>query len=155
VTAVIQADAYGNTATNRVALPRESPWQVGKAVFWIGTWPLLWVAWAFLFRGGFCFRVMGLTLVRTDGRPAERWRCAWRALLVWLPVATLALLAAFLEMGYWSLWDVHDPYAWLLWLSDGCWWVALGLPVAYILMALGSPGRTLHDRLAGTYLVPR
>src|SRR5262249_54993866 len=32
------------------------------------TWPLLWVVWSFVMRGGLSFRLMGLSLVRPDGR---------------------------------------------------------------------------------------
>jgi hypothetical protein len=34
-------------------------------------------------------------------------------------------------------------------------WASLGLLVLFPVMAIRSPERTLHDRLAGTYLVPR
>ena len=49
---------------------------------------------AFLFRGGWTLSVLGMTLVRANGRKAWRIQCAWRALLVWGPVAALVCLSA-------------------------------------------------------------
>jgi hypothetical protein len=40
-------------------------------------------------------------------------------------------------------------------LSWLCWGAALALLLLYVALALRSPARGLHDRLAGTYLVPR
>jgi hypothetical protein len=41
---------------------------LGMAAF-LATWPGLWVLWAFLFRGGLSYRLMGIALVQQDGRP--------------------------------------------------------------------------------------
>jgi uncharacterized RDD family membrane protein YckC len=107
--------------------------------------PLLWVLGAFIFRGGLSYRLMKISLVTRTGSRALRLQCAWRALLVWAPVVFL--------LG-WSLWldNRHPELAWLSW---GSWCTALALLVLYALLALLSPTRPLHDRLAGTYLVPR
>jgi len=35
------------------------------------------------------------------------------------------------------------------------WWLALAAAAVYPVLALSSPPRSLHDRLAGTWLVPR
>jgi hypothetical protein len=94
------------------------------------------VLWAFLWRGGLSLRLLGLSLVGTDGHPAGRRRCAWRAVLVWAPVT--ALLACWIGLE---------------WQPAG--WATLALLALYVILALGSPERALHDRLAGTYLVPR
>jgi uncharacterized RDD family membrane protein YckC len=98
--------------------------------------PAVWIVWAFLWRGGLSLPLFGLSLVRADGQPARRLQCAWRAVVVWAPVT--ALLACWL---------------WLGWISSG--WDALVLLLLYVVLALWSPERALHDRLAGTYLVPR
>jgi hypothetical protein len=130
----------------------------GMAVFWfipLVAWPALWVVWAFLARGGLSYRMTGLALVRRDGRPAARWQCAWRALLVWTPVTGLLVLSFGLEERYWSAWEMGGAPRWLLDLASASWYAALLLLVAFVLMALWRPARTLHDRLAGTYLVPR
>jgi hypothetical protein len=95
---------------------------------------------ALLFRGGLILRALRVAVVRADGKPASRWRLCWRGVVSWLPVLT---------------WPVA-----LFWLKP-----ALGAPGAAILLiatvgglALCSilvPNRSLQDRLAGTFLVPR
>jgi hypothetical protein len=89
--------------------------------------------------------VTGLALVRSDSRPAERWRCAWRAAVAWAPVA--ALLAA-------SCWAAaqQTPRLTLAWTS---WVAAAALLASYPVLALALPARSVHDRLAGTWLVPK
>jgi hypothetical protein len=43
----------------------------------------------------------------------------------------------------------------MLRLSSAAWWAACATLTAYLVLALGWPTRGPHDRLAGTYLVPR
>jgi hypothetical protein len=100
------------------------------------TLTLLAVAWAFCFRGGWALRGSGLLLVRHDGRPASRLRCAWRALLLWAP-------AVFLTAAMGDSSSTAEQVALLL------------LMTAYVGLALLFPRRGPHDILAGTYLVPR
>src|SRR5581483_5854053 len=107
----------------------------------------------FLWRGGLSDRLLGLALVQSDGRPAARWRCAWRALLVWAPVTGLLIAAMWLEQDYWSAENAGAPAPWLARLSWVVSWSAWALLAAYAVLAVRSPGRGLHDRLAGTYLV--
>jgi len=107
--------------------------------------PILWIVWAFLLRGGITLRMMGLTLVRHDGFRAGRWRCAWRAVLLWAPLAILLYLALLLK--------VSDAEATTR--AQACWVLALIYLLACIGLALWSPTRSWHDRLAGTYLVPK
>ncbi len=111
----------------------------------LGSLVAAWVAWAFLTRGGFSFWLVGLTLLRGNGRKALRLQCAWRALLVWTPFVALLWLS-----GY-----VHERFAAAAWLAHGLSWLAIGLLLLYVLVALRYPDRALHDRLSGTYLVPR
>ncbi|HEY7154028.1 MAG TPA: protein kinase [Gemmataceae bacterium] len=118
-------------------------------------WPALWVVWAFLARGGFSYRMAGIALVRGDGRPASRLQCAWRALLVWTPLTGLLVLSLWLESRYWSAWELGDPPRWMLSLASASWYAALLLLAGYAILALWWPARMLHDRLAGTYRVPR
>jgi hypothetical protein len=130
----------------------------GIALFEMGMllgWPAVWVVWACLSLGGLSFRILGLSLVRWDGRPAGHLQCAWRALLLWAPVAALSLVSVWLEARYWSEWRPDGSPVWLLWLASLAWWTALVLFPVNLAVALWSPGRSLYDRLAGTYLVPR
>jgi hypothetical protein len=108
-------------------------------------------------RGGLTLRMTGICLVRADGRKAARWQCAWRAFLFWLPL--LVLLMASIALDYW-FWSTGEPrpsgvLAWLPWLSTVVWWAALLLLPLYAVLAIRSPMQSLHDRFAGTFLVPR
>jgi eukaryotic-like serine/threonine-protein kinase len=96
------------------------------------TWPILWVLWAFVARGGFSYRIAGLALVRRDGRPAARWQCARRALLVWLPVTALLIASVWLDAWYWMAWQPDDPRGWMLGLSQLTWWGGLGLLAVFV-----------------------
>ena len=111
----------------------------------LGFFPALWVVWAFAFRGGLGLRLAGLALVRGNGKDALRLQCAWRALLVWAPVVALPMLAVWI--------DVYHPA--LPWLSCALQGLFPLLLAGYAALALRFPARCLHDRLAGTYLVPR
>jgi hypothetical protein len=110
------------------------------------------IVWAFLWRGGLSFRLLGLALVRADGRPAGRLQCAWRTLLVWAPVTALLSYLAWrtVSLDLARQREVGNPLWWLPWLL-----LLLGLLLLYVALALRSPERSLQDRLAGTYLVPR
>jgi hypothetical protein len=102
---------------------------------------VLWMIWAFLFRGGLTFRLMGIALVRSDGSRASRRRCAWRTFLLWAPFVSL--------------------YGLVLWLFGKEWGMLFGLLALlcllclYLVLGLVFPRRPPQDFLAGTYLVPR
>lgn len=113
------------------------------AVIWF--FPALWFLFAAIFRGGLSFALLGLCLVRSNGRLAFRVQCAWRAVLIWAPVAALLTLSAFLEYHRAG----HHLFALL------CWWFALALLLVGLLVSVWFPSRAPQDRLAGTYLVPR
>jgi hypothetical protein len=115
----------------------------------------VYVLWAFVWRGGLSFRILGLSLVRRDGRPALRLQCVWRAILFWTPVAALLVASVCLDCWYWLTWQPDASRVYVAWLSSVAWWAGLGLFPLYALLALRSPERSLHDRLAGTYLVPQ
>jgi serine/threonine protein kinase len=110
----------------------DPPFLVRFALAWLAAI----VSWAFLTRGGLSLRLLGLSLIRADGRPTGRLQCAWRALLAWAPLT--GLLAC-------RLWLDWDPAV----------WAALALLPLYLVLALWRPDRAPQDRLAGTYLVPR
>jgi hypothetical protein len=124
-----------------------------SATFCCLFWPPVWTASAFIFRGGLSYWIMGLALVRCDGRPALRIQCAWRAMLVWVPPAVLAVASVWLD--YWYLRAGAGASPWLLTGSSVAWWTAACLIPLYVALALLFPKRSLHDVLAGTYVVPR
>ncbi len=125
------------------ATPEEG--EVVRALAVVVAPPLLCVLWALLTRGGLTFRLAGLSLRRGNGRRAGRLQCAWRALLFWAPVTGLLALSVWVQAEY----PARAVLAFALWCA------ALGVLIGYALLALWSPGRGPHDRLAGTYLVPR
>jgi hypothetical protein len=111
----------------------------------ISVWPLLWVLWAFVFRGGFALSLTGLALVSANGRKAARWQCAWRVLLAWAPVTLLLALSVWLNAHYGGLLVLY----WFIWFS------AVAVLLSYVALAVIFPTRSLHDWLAGTHLVPK
>lgn len=129
----------------------------GLPSYFLAIFPLLWAGWAFLWRGGVSLRLTGLRVVQADGLPAARWRCALRCVACWLPFYALVTLSGEAEMERLLLYLV-DPegqaavLAWVTWLF---YWAAVLLLPVYVWLALRSPGRGLHDRVAGTYLMPR
>ncbi|MFM7151638.1 MAG: protein kinase domain-containing protein [Gemmataceae bacterium] len=121
-------------------------------------WPIIWAIWSWLTRGGLAPRLAGITLVGADGRPAARWRCAYRSLVVWLPLALLLALALFLEMvriascrDGWTMEQVQMAAG----LSWHIWWAALLLMPLYLFIVVSWPNRGPHDRIAGVFPVPR
>jgi uncharacterized RDD family membrane protein YckC len=115
--------------------------------------PAVWVAWAFGWRGGYSLRLMGLSLVRRDGRKASRLQCALRSLILWTPVAALLLLAIDLNARHPGWHEAKDKTVGLLFVS--LFLGAAVLPLLYAVLALVFPRRSFHDWLAGTYPVPR
>jgi hypothetical protein len=140
--------------------PTEIPRWLGEKLagepHWVllamAAWPALWCLWAAAARGGLGLWLAGITVVGADGRPAARWRCAVRALAVWAPVALLLALALWLDAWRIATGEDGRVIAWLAWVT---WWSALLLLPAYVWAAMAWPNRGLHDRLAGTYQVPR
>jgi hypothetical protein len=120
--------------------------------------PVLFILWAFIIRGGLSFRLAGIALVRRDGRPAGRFQCLWRAVLVWAPIAILMALSLLVEGIYWSGWSDlawRTDMNWLRYVAYGLWYTGLALIVLFAALAIVFPRRSLHDFLSGVYLVPR
>jgi hypothetical protein len=95
----------------------------------------LGLGWAALWRGGFWLRSFGIAVVTADGELVSRRRAVVRAAIVWgsMPVAALASLIGMPSLS-----------------------LAIGIcQLVVVLHALDHPDRGLHDRIAGTYLVPR
>lgn len=97
--------------------------------------------------GGAATLLLGLAVVTRDGTEIGRWRSLARVLLAWLPgIAWLAYLAAAPRIqGF-----VPVPASPML--STG---LALGALAMGASWAIAQPTRGLHDRLAGTWIVPR
>ncbi len=108
----------------------------------VGVLVVLGTLWAAFTRGGLLRGLAGVSLVRSDSRPAERWRCGGRCLLAWFVPAALLLGSC------WSRSRALGSASWI------CWTLALILVLAYPVLALWNPSRCLHDHLAGTHLVP-
>ncbi len=117
-------------------------------------WVSLWVLSAFVFRGGLTYPLMGLSLVGADGRPAGRLRCAGRAFLAWAPPAALLAASVLLDAWNWSA-GGGGGRTWVSWLVQALRWGSLGVLAVYPVLAIRSPRQAPHDRLAGTYVVPR
>lgn len=95
---------------------------------------------ALLFRGGALMHGLGIAVVTKEGKPASRGGVLRRNLLAWLPLMLMPLSAVLLGL----LIDLERA-------------ISILLPSLVVLTVISSmlPGRSLQDRLAGTYLVPR
>ncbi len=109
-------------------------------IFWLG-----FGLFAFVFRGGISYQLAGLTLVRATGQPAGRFRSFFRELLIWPPL--FGLLASLLWLS-----ALHpEAIMTRLVLSVS----AVVLILVYVILGIRYPGRLPHDRIMGTYVVPR
>ncbi|MCX6903108.1 MAG: RDD family protein [Verrucomicrobia bacterium] len=95
---------------------------------------------ALLFRGGLVLRVCGVAVVRRDGRRASRLRVFWRSLVAWSPVLAAPVVAGALT----PLLGIVCAASLLAALAGGL-----------VIWSVALPERSLQDRLAGTWLVPR
>jgi hypothetical protein len=107
--------------------------------------PLGLAATALILRGGLSLRLTGLALVRSDGRDAGRLRCAWRVIVVWVPVIVVLLPIVWIDVRRVDL----------LWLCPVLQGLAVLLLIVHAALALRFPRRSYPDWLAGTYIVPR
>jgi hypothetical protein len=99
---------------------------------------------AFVWRGGPTLRAFGAAVVNRHGEPVSRLRALWRAMVTWSIAAALPFL--FKTSG-----DVTDAAAGTLILQS----LLLGLFIAGAVWAALNPSRSIQDRLAGTWIVPR
>ncbi len=98
-----------------------------------------------LFRDGLVLRTLRVMVVRWDGRRASRIRLVWRSLLAWSPLFLAAIASAVLSRQ-----KAPKPWEFSIGLLLGMF--IAGLLVIWLALL---PKRGLHDRLAGTCLVPR
>ncbi len=121
---------------------------------------LLELAGALVFRQSVLLHLFGLALMDRAGQPATRLRLLWRWILTWGLLGAVGFLAAGssalgIAVDLFPVEEMGDLAA----SSRGLAWT-LGLAFAVLLLAatistLLHPSRSLQDRLAGTWLVPR
>jgi len=137
------------------------------AMFWFFRIVLFWILLGVLFKGGVMYRVFGIAVVNRQGLEASRIRLTVRTLLAWSPILLtwfwLLLLSPYRDLSnsvYLS--GIYKSFYYL----DGQFLLAIlhYHPVPLLMLAVFSigglwalvhPDRGLHDRIAGTYLVPR
>ena len=95
---------------------------------------------ALLFRGGLVLWALGVAIVRADGARATRLRVFWRSIVAWSPVALAPVLMGMLA-----------PVVGVF-LSAA---LVTALVLSLAVLSLVHRERSLQDRLAGTWLVPR
>jgi uncharacterized RDD family membrane protein YckC len=125
----------------REPAPPLSVWMI--PYFQIGVlWPfaVAGIVVSLVFRTGLV-RMAGLELVTADGMPARRARLVSRSLLIWSPILIARLMQS-TEIGVQQLPGVVSL-------------AAVTLMAAGAILALRTPGRGLHDRMAGVWIVPR
>ncbi len=104
---------------------------------------------ALLFRGGLLMYIFGIAIVTKSGSRASRLRTLCRSLVTWSPCVLWPMLIMFLAgllggLGLAITWSLHLS----LYLS-------LAVFVGLIAWSLSMPVRSIPDRIAGTYPVPR
>jgi hypothetical protein len=135
-----------------------------------------WIAWAFATRGGYAYARGGIVLRRRDGGKPSRLQCGLRAFLVWGPIALLlgAAIAVAYGVGvvapqYWRELHgipeqgivIYQRQPTLDWLREigppialSLWTAGVVLMLLNLVLAIVFPRRSLHDWVAGTYLMP-
>ena len=107
---------------------------------------------AFVFRSGLAMRVLAVVAVKRDGSRAGRLRVFWRALVTWLPFVLGSVGLMTLGGLLYGRPGVSDDIR--LVTGTACA-LALVLFGALAVMSALMPERSIQDRLAGTWLVPR
>ncbi|CAN5316049.1 protein kinase [soil metagenome] len=105
---------------------------------------LAFTTFAFAFRGGLAYVLSGIALVRRDGRPAGRFRCALREALIWLPLLVILFATAYVQ-AEWPGWFLGRM------ILCGC---TVAVLIGYAAVGFRYPEQGPHDRLTGTFRVP-
>ena len=99
---------------------------------------------AFLARGGLTLRAYGAALVNRRGEPASRFRALWRAMVTWSLACALVFFFKTNQNG--TNIDTRSLILQAILMAifvAGAVWTAL------------HPSRSIQDRIAGTWVVPR
>jgi hypothetical protein len=110
---------------------------------------------AFVFRGGARSWLLSIEVQRLDGQRAGRFRCAWRVFLAWVLPFGLLLTALILDTLFWLAWKPGTDVTLttiVVPIMQGIAYLYLFVSIVYAIM---NPTRAIHDRLAGTCLMPR
>jgi eukaryotic-like serine/threonine-protein kinase len=99
---------------------------------------------AFVWRGGLTLRLFGAAVVNRHGEPVSRLRALWRAVVTWSIAVALPLF--FKTSG-----EVTGASAGTLILQS----LLMALFIAGAVWTALNPSRSIQDRLAGTWVVPR
>jgi eukaryotic-like serine/threonine-protein kinase len=99
---------------------------------------------AFLARGGLTLRAFGAALVNRRGEPASRFRALWRAMVTWSLACALPIFFKANQKG-----TNIDTQSLILQS------VVMALFIAGAVWTALHPSRSIQDRLAGTWIVPR
>lgn len=108
---------------------------LNPALLTLGSFSIPSLAASLFLRRGLGYRLLKIEIVTRTGLPASRWRTFLRCLLAWLPFWLMLLLGHITD----SIWPV---------------WMFVLCVVGGIAYRVIDPGRTIRDRLAGTWLVP-
>ena len=133
----------------RLSLRSINPWttalSVGAILFIVTA--IVAIGSASLFRGGLLLWVFGIGVVTKTGEPVSRRRALWRGLVAWSLVVAPLSLAPLPPLWFDAPFGVGQG----LGVALGAWVTVL----AGAVWAVAVPERGLHDRIAGTFLVPR
>ena len=102
---------------------------------------------ALLVRGGVLMRLLGIAVVNRHGLLVSRANSVWRVLIAWSPTIALWLYAAPSVLQGREPEDTFMP----IWLFA----LPILATVAGAMWTIAHPARGLHDRIAGTSVVPR
>jgi uncharacterized RDD family membrane protein YckC len=112
------------------------------------------IAGAVALQGCAWLRAFGIAVQTSQGRPAARWRCGLRALIVWLPLLVLLRIPVF----SFTIVPHRITYGFSLanqtWIVALVFWGALASLVGGAVYALVRPHRGVPDLLSGTHLMP-
>ena len=141
---------------NRATMPDAA--EAFSLVTWMGLWlialasgagssvlPMFLSAFGALITGsGFTFRPFGAALVNARGERASRLRALWRAALTWAPMCVTLVVVKISPKppAYRVSLLALETLVMVLVMTAAAW-------------AIQHPSRSLQDRLAGTWIVPR